>query len=298
MGFKLKIMRRYFAAAFLLSFSIFFLLNSANAKAFSFAVIGDTQKFKTGKNDALRQAAENISASGADFTFMMGDFCSGKNCAKKLSSWKKTASLLFPEIYGVHGNHDLINSSSWQSVFNPPLNGPAGYESWTYSFDYENSHFVVLDSSRSRWHLIDQTQRDWLEQDLAGNTKENIFVFFHEPAFPVSKKIGKSLDARPSDRNALWQILDNYNVTAVFSGHEHIYSRKKIDSSVFSSAENSIYQFVVGNTDSYSHSKPSRGVDFYYRPKSFLIVEVSGSQITTKLYSTNGKFVENFSYSK
>jgi len=273
-------------------------LSVSDASAFSFGVIGDTQKFKTGKNGALRQAAENISASGADFTFMMGDFCSGKKCAGKLRSWKNAAGSLFPNIYGVHGNHDLIKAGDWQSAFSPPMNGPNGYLGWTYSFDCENSHFIVLDSDRSQWHLVDQTQRDWLEQNLAENTKENIFVFFHEPAFPVSKKIGNSLDAHPSERNALWQILDNHDVTAVFSGHEHIFSRKKINSSVFSGAKSSIYQFVVGNTACYSHPKPRRAVEYYYRKKSYLLVEVSGNQITTKLYSVNGKLLNTFSFEK
>jgi len=268
------------------------------ASAFSFGVIGDTQKFTTGRNGALRKAASRISASGANFTFMMGDFCSGKKCAKKLNAWKKVASPLFPNLYPVHGNHDQISTGDWRSTFNPPTNGPSGYAGWTYSFDYDNSHFVVLDSDRSKWHLIDQAQRDWLEQDLAANTKENIFVFFHEPAFPVSTKIGNSLDANSSDRDAVWQILDNYNVTAVFSGHEHIFSRKKIDGSVFSGANHEIYQFVVGNTEAYSHKKPQRSVEYYYRKKSYLIAEVNDSQITTKLYSPNGALLNTFSFEK
>lgn len=268
------------------------------ARAFTFAVLGDTQKFKAGKNSPLHKAADYISQSGASFSLMMGDFCSSSGCAKKLKKWKSTASPIFPEIYPVHGNHDLVSSSSWISTFNPPTNGPSGYIGWTYSFDYENSHFVVLDSDRSKWHLVNQTQRAWLEQDLAANTKENIFVFFHEPAFPVSEKIGNSLDSNPSDRNALWQIFDNYNVTAVFSGHEHLFYRKLINSSVFSSAQHNIYQFTVGNTDAYSHPKPRRAVEYYYRGKSYLIAEVIGNQITTKLYSTKGKLLNTFSFTK
>lgn len=283
--------------AIIVSAFVFFLIFQS-ASAFSFGVIGDTQKFKTGRKSALRRAATNISSSGANFTFMMGDFCSGKKCAKKLRKWKKVASPLFPDIYPVHGNHDQISSSNWISTFNPPINGPNGYIGWTYSFDYDNSHFVVLDSDRSKWHLIDRTQRDWLEQDLAANTKENIFVFFHEPAFPVSTKIGNSLDAHSSDRDALWRILDNHNVTAVFSGHEHIFARKKIDSSVFSGAQSSIYQFTVGNTEAYSHKKPRRSVEYYYRKKSYLIVEVVNNEITTMLYSAKGTLLNTFSFIK
>lgn len=291
---KKNILRTIFFALLV----VFLLSEAASVQAFSFAVLGDTQKFNTSRKGSLRKAVNRISASGADFTFMMGDFCSGKKCAKKLRRWKSAASPLFPDVYPVHGNHDAVSSGNWQSTFNPPTNGPSGYIGWTYSFDFENSHFVVLDSDRSQWHLINQTQRAWLEQDLAATAKENIFVFFHEPAFPVSKKIGNSLDANPSDRDALWEILDGHNVTAVFSGHEHLFYRKKIDSSVFSGAQNSIYQFTVGNTACYAHPKPRRSVEYYYRQKSYLLVEADGSQITTKLYSPNGALLNTFSFAK
>ncbi|MDI6778291.1 MAG: metallophosphoesterase [Patescibacteria group bacterium] len=288
---------------------IFFLALASQAKAFSFAVIGDTQKFKTGKNDALRKTAKSISATGADFSFMLGDFCgSYKKCASKLLTWKKVAAPLFPSVcpvpnfwcgvYPTHGNHDAVGASDWQSAFDPPLNGPGGYVGWTYSFDYENSHFVVLDSNRSQWHLVDQTQRDWLEQYLAANTKENIFVFLHEPAFPVSEKIGSSLDANPASRDAFWEILDRYDVAAVFNGHEHIFTRRKIDSSVFPSAQNSIYQFTLGNTDAYSHPKPRRSVEYYYRKKSFLTVSVEEEQITVNLRAPEGNLLNSFTFLK
>jgi predicted phosphodiesterase len=266
--------------------------------AVAFAVMGDTQKFKTGSKSDLHRATDRISASGVDFTLALGDFCSGKNCSKKLNNWKSAASPIFPNIYPVHGNHDAVGAEKWRSVFNPPANGPNGYFGWTYSFDFENSHFVVLDTSRSRWHTVNSDQRSWLEQDLAANAKENTFVFFHEPAFPVSKKIGDSLDANPSDRNALWKILDDFNVTAVFSGHEHLFARKKIDASVFSGANHEIYQFTVGNTASYAHRKPLRPVEYYNRQKSYLTVSVDGTRISTNLYSTKGKLLHSFDFSK
>lgn len=270
-----------------------FLFYSYDAHAFTFGVIGDTQDFHAGKKGGLQSAAKNLKKAGVNFSVMIGD----TGCKDKtLKKWQNAASQLFPNIYPAHGNHDSISSSKWRQVFNPPTNGPSGYIGWAYSFDYENSHFVVLDSDRSRWHLVDATQRQWLETDLSGNTKENTFIFFHEPAFPVGHKITSSLDALPEERDALWEILDRHNVTAVFSGHEHIFSRKLINSSVFPTAQHSIYQFIVGNTDAYSHSKPRRPVEYYYRGKSYLIVQVDVDQITTSLYSTKGKLLNTLSF--
>jgi len=289
--------------AFIL-FLIFFValvFQISKASAFSFAVIGDTQKFTTGRNGAFRQAIKNISSQNAAFTIPMGDFCSGKKCAKKLRTWKKIASPLFPNIYPVHGNHDQISSSDWISIFNPPMNGPNGYLSWTYSFDYDNSHFVVLDSDRSKWHLIDQTQRDWLEQDLALNRKKkHKFIFFHAPAYPASLHIGSSLDAYPTERDALWEILDRHKVSAVFVGHEHFFNRRLINSSVYSGAANSIYQFTVGRTDvSETYSAPQAGMSEYYSlEKSFAIVNAKKKSVKIDLYSTSGNLLHSFRYKK
>jgi len=195
------------------------------------------------------------------------------------------------------GNHDsrsLINSN-----FAMPQNGPEGYLNNVYSFDIENSHFVVLSSSWSLAHVIDEIQRNWLERDLTANTKENTFILFHEPAFSQGHKIGASLDYDKQSRDALWRIIDKHNVAAVFSGHEHIFARRIIDLRVFPEAENFIYQFTVGNSASYAHPRPNRKlIDYYFRPKSYLLVEVSGKNISTSLYSSKGILINKFDFAK
>ena len=127
---------------------------------------------------------------------------------------------LLPKTYAMQGNHDRTGDDKtdnvWRSSFNFPTNGPSEFSEQVYSFDFKNSHFVVLDSDKPKEHLINSEQRSWLEKDLAANKKENTFVFFHEPAYPVSSKITESLDKEPSERNALWQILEKHNVTGCF----------------------------------------------------------------------------------
>jgi 3',5'-cyclic AMP phosphodiesterase CpdA len=115
-------------------------------------------------------------------------------------------------------------------------------------------------------------------------------VFFHEPAYPVSSKIGESLDVNNKDRNNLWNILVRHQVTAVFSGHEHIFSRKNI---------NGVYQFVVGNTQAFNHDAPKPGMaEYSYVGEHFAIVSVDGEKINVKLYSTGGKPINSFDFKK
>jgi len=278
---------------------LIFLFSTQDCWAFSFAVFGDTQSFRY-KKSALRKSVRSLkkSSSKIDFLVAMGDQCSGRRCEENLPKWKKIVSSLGIPIYPVMGNHDLVSLSFWNSLFTPPQNGPEEFRGICYSFDHENSHFVILSSSYPTWHVINSIQRAWLEEDLSANTKENVFVFFHAPAFPVGRKIGNSLDSNPEERNALWEILDRHNVAVVFSGHEHLFARRLIDSAVSSDTQNKIYQIILGNTDAYSIPKPIQSLEYYYHQKSYLIVNVEGSQINMNLYKPGGRLLDSFSFSK
>jgi hypothetical protein len=276
--------------------------NSSNnqdkaAANLTFAVIGDTQYFKAGNSSGgLQRTVAKIKNQNPNLVFALGDLlgsCDGKNgCQSKLNEWKSALGTIFSKTYVTMGNHDRTGGSdadaAFQNFFSFPTNGPSGFSELTYSFDSGNSHFVVLDSEKPEEHLINKTQRDWLESDLGATKKENIFVFYHEPAYPVSSKIDESLDTESKDRNALWDIFVKYKVKAVFSGHEHIASRRKVAG---------IYQFGFGNTDSFDHDMPKAGVaEYAYRGKNYGLIEVNGSKVTVKTFSVDGKLLNSVTF--
>lgn len=263
--------------------------------SFSFAILGDTQKFDPSDSEGgLQKAVKNIQEKNVEVVMTEGDLlgsCDGKSsCEKKLGEWKNVLGTLYSKTYEIMGNHDRSGGEKadalWQKFFELPENGPEGYKELSYSFDFQNSHFVVLNSEKPKEHAVDKIQRDWLEKDLQDSQKDNKFVFFHEPAYPVSSKIDESLDAEPTDRDALWQILKDKKVTAVFNGHEHIASRKKIDG---------VTQFVFGNTDSFDHDLPKKDVaEYSYQGKNYGIVEVNGKEVTVNVYSVDGSSLDSF----
>jgi 3',5'-cyclic-AMP phosphodiesterase len=276
----------------------------------TFAVLGDTQRFDAGNSQGnFQKAAAEISKLNPDLVVAVGDLiggCEGKSSdAKDYADWKKIIGPLAAKTYAVQGNHDRVSDGGscdkiWQDAFNFPTNGPSGFSELTYSLDLKNAHFVFLDSIKPDGHQINDTQRTWLDQDLAKNKMEDTFVIFHEPAFPVSSKIGESLDTQASQRNALWQILDKYNVTAVLNGHEHIVSRRKVDSKVFPEAKNLIYQLVFANTDSFNHDLPKPGIAEYASQVqgSFGFVKVNGKDITVETHGPDGKTLDTHTFSK
>lgn len=265
---------------------------------FSFAVLGDTQYFKPGIYGDYQKAASSIKKINPDLVFSLGDLVSScdkeKECEEKINSWKNVLGNLSSKTYVMMGNHDRTgkekSDNAWRKAFNFPNNGPDGFSELTYSFDFQNSHFVILSSDKPEENKINSVQRTWLEQDLQKNTKENTFVFFHEPAYPVNSKIGESLDKNSDDRDALWSIFIKYRVTAVFSGHEHIQARSKVEG---------IYQFIFGNTDSFDHETPKVGTaEYFHIGKGFGMVEINGKEITVKTCGVEGNILDTFALQK
>lgn len=280
-------------------------------KNFSFAVIGDIQYFSGDANEDYPKAVAKIGEANPDLIMSVGDLVSscdgGAECTAKFQKIKEVLGPLTPKFYAAMGNHDRTGKgkadAAWQSAFEFPANGPANYEELTYSFDFGGSHFVFLNSARPEEHVVNKNQCDWLETDLAnyqkklaadnlttaaagGDKKGNIFVFFHEPAYPVSSKIGESLDAEKKERDALWAVFRKYQVAAVFNGHEHIQSRRNIEG---------IYQFVVGNTESFDHDAANKNAEYSYRGRHYALVQVNGQEVIVSIYNIEGVMINSFS---
>jgi len=157
--------------------------------------------------------------------------------------------------------------------------GPEPCPRTTYSFDYQNTHFVMLNvycNEEAPWGIdgsISDTIYDWLSADLAGTKKENIFVFGHEPAFPqpddqtgIMNHLHESLDQYPEARDRFWALLADHNVVAYIHGHTHNYSAVKI---------NGVWEIDAGH---------AAGTRYLPSPGTFLIITVEGENIFMKTY--------------
>ncbi len=151
--------------------------------------------------------------------------------------------------YPVLGNHDPESPSSMQylreysmTVPNVVNRGPKGSEATTYSFDVADTHFVVLNQyydGTKDWGLegdVVPELLEWLEADLAANTKKHIFVFGHEPLMAMPdmdngriRHQEDSLDENPENAFAFHQLLVKYGVDAYVCGHTHNTSYAKIN---------------------------------------------------------------------
>jgi len=151
--------------------------------------------------------------------------------------------------YPVLGNHDPESPSTMRylrdysrTVPNVVNRGPEGCEATTYSFEWADAHFVVLNQyydGVNDWGLegdVVPELLEWLDADLAATAKKHIFVFGHEPLIPMPdmdngriRHQGDSLDEHPKTAFAFHQLLLKYEVDAYFCGHTHNTSYAKIN---------------------------------------------------------------------
>lgn len=241
----------------------------SSAHAFKFAVISDA---RTG---ALDNALEFIASREVEFIMLAGDFF--YDAQDYYSHFVKYDFEVKPGIaadeqtvYFVIGNHDAppFGDDNFINNIAPyyPDNGPALAPRGTiFSFDRYNCHFVV---TNQYWNDskagYTKEQLDWIRQDLAASGQAFKFVFGHEPAFPLDRHVGDSLDTHPVKRDLFWDVLVKNGVQAFFCGHTHNLSHI---------INKGVYQIDSGEVRS--------------SPVCVTIVNVTDDKTTIKSYQTN-----------
>jgi len=260
---------------------------------FSFAVTADQRSYTGGgtynTSNYFRGVVEAIATQpGGSGAFMISP---GDLDPPADSKWTIEEVLGSNYIwYPVVGNHELPDAGSesdyganmaWLRAYGygAVTQGPSGCPETTYSFDYENVHFVILNEycdtggdDVTHGNIPDHLY-NWLLADLSSTTKEHIIVFGHEPAYPQPdadngrlRHEGDSLNQYPLNRDRFWNLLRDKEVLAYISGHTHNYSIYRYDG---------VWQLDVGH---------ARGAGDVGAPSTFVIVNVDGSMVTFDTY--------------
>jgi hypothetical protein len=182
---------------------------------FHFAILSDrTGGHMTG---VYPRVIDEIKRLAPDFVVTVGDHIEGytDDAERANAEWDTLLAMLDSfdvPVYMTPGNHDIWSDESEEIYVR--RTGQSPY----YSFDYENSHFVILDNSRfDRAADFPGEQLSWLESDLeASREAEHVFVFLHKPLWT------ETLDAGEPD--PLHAVLVEHGADAVFCGHYHQYS--------------------------------------------------------------------------
>jgi hypothetical protein len=217
------------------------------SETFRFTVTSDPQYKPEGFREVCKQIRSILGDHGA-FHITTGDQVPPQDMWDVLRDEFGPQTIWYP----VTGNHEGDDPAyiQWVRDRYPVLpyivnGGPPNGETTTYSFDYGNAHFVILnvfydgeiDIHRWKTNGIADPLYHWLVDDLERNTKPLVFVFGHKPAFVIPDdyfnetrhREHNGLGENPANRDRFWRLLSEKGVMAYLSGHTHFYSTELID---------------------------------------------------------------------
>ena len=293
----------------------------ARTPAFVFISAADT---KTGVSTLTALSQRIVSLyPGAKLWVYPGDLQNKGFDPATISTWINAvngggANNLYHIIFPTRGNHDANNNyfpnaaAEWTSFFGSGANSlsakvsaiggsnwstMAGQEFRTYSFDYDNSHFLGVDSwGGGDVTVINTEMSNWMNTDLTNaqnRGKAHAFLFWHGPLYYVD---GHS-SSTPA--NVVSVIANHPIVAATFHGHEHVDAYTYLDGSRVSGlAGRPIHQFVIGNAGAGNYQCNASRVDYCETYSGFGAIDVNGPNITVKMHDVQGalKYTKSFTH--
>lgn len=249
-----------------------------------FAVIGDSGRGWKPQHDVARQMAAFRDRFPFAFVLMAGDNiyegpASPDDYRTKFE--EPYAALLAAGVrfYAVLGNHDDPEQRHYAPfnmgghryyTFEPPANLLAGLVSDVRVF--------ALDSTD-----LDATQQAWLAEQLAKSRARWKIVLLHHPLY-TSGRYG--LQARWL-RWQLESLLAEQGADVVFSGHEHIYQRSRL--------QRGIQYFITGGAgslrrgDGRETTAIARSFDLDFH---FMLIEIAGDALYFQTLTRTGLTVD------
>jgi Icc protein len=193
---------------------------------FRFCILGD----RTGdaQSGVYERIWHDLNVLHPDFAINTGDTIQGGNDATAEAEWRSVRRVwerYSCPLYFTPGNHDIWSSES-RRIYEQETGHPP-----QYGFDYQNSHFTVLDNSQTE--DLSPSQMEFLDHDLVTHRdRDPKFVFFHKPFWLIPV-------AFQSRQFPFHQLVKKYGVQYVISGHGHQFARFFHDGIVYLEAGSS-----------------------------------------------------------
>jgi len=191
--------------------------NRTSIKNFSFLVYGDSRT-EVEERTALANRMNNFSVEkNSDFSFHSGDIVEEGRIQSQWNNYFENVEELYSHNIGLflEGNHERgLNTLMYNNLYP----GFLDYKRY-YSFVFGNCGFVILNSNGYYDSFQEDEQTDWLNKTLYEYSQENEinFVLLHHPLLSTRSDVEHRKEWPP--------LFQKYNVSCIFSGHNHHYER-------------------------------------------------------------------------
>ncbi len=170
-----------------------------------------------------------------------------------------------------------------------PQNGPEGYETENYSFDYGNTHFLVMGINAP------EKASEWAYEDLKNSSKTWKLGSYHFPIYPVMPE-GQNNDGYPWLRKP----IEQGRLDVLFAGHEHSFARTfpTVGDELFDKPSQGVIHYIAGNAGgNIYHSNCQKVWHSCFFPQEertglYSVVEINGSRLTATAYMADGRIVD------
>lgn len=256
-----------------------------------FLAISDTQQMAgTGYHAQIAETLGRL-ANSVDLILHAGDIVADYKSSQDWQNYFQTASpylgqaIFSPAI----GNHDAsiytVSENNPPNIFSNyfPVSEDSESTQIFYSFNLSTCHFTFLDFQYGRSSDFSERQMTWLEEDLK-NSQDFPFriVSFHCPVFSSGHYGGNER------MESLHDLFLEYNVSLVFSGHDHHYEHIIRD-------ELSYIILGSGGAIQDIHDVPIQGSQMIALGPSFIRGEFNATRLSLTLYRPDLTVIEKIS---
>lgn len=170
-----------------------------------------------------------------------------------------------------------------------PQNGPEGYITENYSFDYGNAHFLIMGINAP------EIVADWAYNDLQSSDKTWKIGSYHFPIYPVMPE-GQNDDGYP----ALRKPIEKGRLDLLIAGHEHSFARTfpTVNDELFDKPSQGVVHYIAGNGGGNIYHSNARKVwhsAFYPQEERmglYCIFEINKNKLTATAYMEDGRIVD------
>ncbi len=258
-----------------------------DATSVKFLIYGDTRTYPESQDIVTARMLYEINADTSFQTILLhcGDWTSNDNenswdsefFNRNYSNNLEIQSIL--AIQGTRGNHEG-NAVQYNKYWPYPYDTSGNY----YSFDYGPVHISVVDQYTD--YSVGSAQLNWLENDLASSNKIWKFILLHEPGYTDESRHSNNTDVQ----NIIQPLCLQYNIKAVFAGHNHYYAHCLVDS---------VHHLTLGGGGApiYNTSHSGEGLIISESSLHFATISVNSDSVNIKIVRPDGSVIETFSIS-